>query len=999
MNPSITRDEILFDRQTRLWGQHGQRHLRQTKILALGASATITETLKGLVLPTIQSFTLVDTDHVNAYHISNNFFLTTKDLGESLPKAVARNLQKLNPTCQYTIHDDIPMSDYVLILLYNTLQQQLSPNSLDDQDFYHYLLDHHPETTQLYSLLLENGDDHTDEKHTKQQPLTTTMSDIAPPTHPPQQPTPHHRTRHQDTLLDYTTILLDPVRLPLPVIDVLSHFCLQFHLPLVLTGSYATFSLVKLIYPMRCTIETHYNQINPANNNLYLYYQQLVRFFPLQQLYKKYSNNADEGHSTSSLITMQCPSKTTHLVIGTTNNGMDDQDARITNTTTTPTYLDLLAMRSKIPHPMILYTALQEYTRQKYNNQLQHSDHFLHLTTKDDFVEVQTLLRSFRWAQEENFIEAEQHLRMIFTPPRIQPALLEVLNHQNVHIGSINQIGNDNHDLSSLHINTTHAVRNTEQMYSLQSNVETNQNDNVDQRAQTITTKQHDAFDLSHFINFSHLYKQTLEFSKMMITPSAIRPVAPSSKIECATQQQQHDKKQTVKPHFPISYRNHYFWIFVAALRLFIFNYPLEYCFKQRLHHKKDQDVVLSHLNTFLQNNSHFAMFPKNPTSYPALLPADIFQHKDGVTTVNDNVFDFLTTLQQQQQESYQRHFSPSHHDAKNKHYTHGTMPIPITTFPDMTSSTEQYLELKHAYHLQYFVDYSIFTIYLFIALQYYNQHHPNNNNNNNSELALDQEWFNSLGGFVEHTKAQLLVQDPVHHFLTHCRELRVNQGVHSAVNVCISPIIPLQSVNSDLANQHEKVNNFFEMLTPRFLHSRSIAHKQFLSGVNTASNTLVDAVDINSTNVFATFGEQLKTQQTITSSQSVEKSNQKLCDLYQDGVNNQYIPYLFDYYCSFLSYLGTKHLLSFPNITPATRTTPLFPPTTKTHFSLQQQFGKQFCYDISTNLFDVLYKNAANGNGVSKNNQGDNEDDDSGDHDQLSTILSQILPHHTLYL
>ena len=49
-----------YDRQLRLWGNHGQKLLSQSRILLLGASGSGSETLKNLILPQIGHFLIVD---------------------------------------------------------------------------------------------------------------------------------------------------------------------------------------------------------------------------------------------------------------------------------------------------------------------------------------------------------------------------------------------------------------------------------------------------------------------------------------------------------------------------------------------------------------------------------------------------------------------------------------------------------------------------------------------------------------------------------------------------------------------------------------------------------------------------------------------------------------------------------------------------------------------------------------------------------------------------
>ena len=64
-----------YDRQLRLWGEHGQAAMEDSSICLLNGSATGTETLKNLVLPGIGAFTIVDGASVTQADLGNNFFL------------------------------------------------------------------------------------------------------------------------------------------------------------------------------------------------------------------------------------------------------------------------------------------------------------------------------------------------------------------------------------------------------------------------------------------------------------------------------------------------------------------------------------------------------------------------------------------------------------------------------------------------------------------------------------------------------------------------------------------------------------------------------------------------------------------------------------------------------------------------------------------------------------------------------------------------------------
>ncbi len=65
-----------YDRQLRLWGDHGQHALERARVcLAGGANATGCETLKSLVLPGVGAFTIADAKDVTKEDIGNSFFL------------------------------------------------------------------------------------------------------------------------------------------------------------------------------------------------------------------------------------------------------------------------------------------------------------------------------------------------------------------------------------------------------------------------------------------------------------------------------------------------------------------------------------------------------------------------------------------------------------------------------------------------------------------------------------------------------------------------------------------------------------------------------------------------------------------------------------------------------------------------------------------------------------------------------------------------------------
>jgi NEDD8-activating enzyme E1 regulatory subunit len=85
-----------YDRQVRLWGSHGQKLLSESRILCLGASGAASETLKNLILPQIESFTIVDDAIVTDRDRGQNFFFLKEDVGKSAAERMCINLEELN---------------------------------------------------------------------------------------------------------------------------------------------------------------------------------------------------------------------------------------------------------------------------------------------------------------------------------------------------------------------------------------------------------------------------------------------------------------------------------------------------------------------------------------------------------------------------------------------------------------------------------------------------------------------------------------------------------------------------------------------------------------------------------------------------------------------------------------------------------------------------------------------------------------------------------------
>ncbi|KAA0723555.1 NEDD8-activating enzyme E1 regulatory subunit APP-BP1 [Triplophysa tibetana] len=88
--------EQKYDRQLRLWGDHGQEALENAHVCLINATASGTEILKNLVLPGIGAFTLVDGHKVTGEDVGNNFFLSNNSIGKNRAQAATELLQELN---------------------------------------------------------------------------------------------------------------------------------------------------------------------------------------------------------------------------------------------------------------------------------------------------------------------------------------------------------------------------------------------------------------------------------------------------------------------------------------------------------------------------------------------------------------------------------------------------------------------------------------------------------------------------------------------------------------------------------------------------------------------------------------------------------------------------------------------------------------------------------------------------------------------------------------
>lgn len=96
-SPEQSEKNKQYDRQLRLWGDHGQTALENGHICLINATALGTEALKSIVLPGVGSITIVDDKVVTEDDIGNNFFLECTSIGLNRGTEALKLLLELNP--------------------------------------------------------------------------------------------------------------------------------------------------------------------------------------------------------------------------------------------------------------------------------------------------------------------------------------------------------------------------------------------------------------------------------------------------------------------------------------------------------------------------------------------------------------------------------------------------------------------------------------------------------------------------------------------------------------------------------------------------------------------------------------------------------------------------------------------------------------------------------------------------------------------------------------
>lgn len=99
-SPEQSEKNKQYDRQLRLWGDHGQAALENGHICLVNATALGTEILKSIVLPGVGAVTIIDDVAASEEDIGSNFFLESSSKGLNRGSEALKFLLELNPAVQ-----------------------------------------------------------------------------------------------------------------------------------------------------------------------------------------------------------------------------------------------------------------------------------------------------------------------------------------------------------------------------------------------------------------------------------------------------------------------------------------------------------------------------------------------------------------------------------------------------------------------------------------------------------------------------------------------------------------------------------------------------------------------------------------------------------------------------------------------------------------------------------------------------------------------------------
>lgn len=95
-SPELSEKSKQYDRQLRLWGDHGQAALENGSVCLINATPLGTEVVKSIVLPGVGSVTIVDENTVTDDDVESNFFLEPSSKGLNRATETLRLLIELN---------------------------------------------------------------------------------------------------------------------------------------------------------------------------------------------------------------------------------------------------------------------------------------------------------------------------------------------------------------------------------------------------------------------------------------------------------------------------------------------------------------------------------------------------------------------------------------------------------------------------------------------------------------------------------------------------------------------------------------------------------------------------------------------------------------------------------------------------------------------------------------------------------------------------------------
>lgn len=98
-----------YDRQIRLWGQHGQNKCSNSKVCLVNANSIGTEVLKGLCLAGIGSFTILDSHKLTPDEVGS-IFIPQNSVGKSRGEVVKSMLLELNSEVAGEV---LPLESYI----------------------------------------------------------------------------------------------------------------------------------------------------------------------------------------------------------------------------------------------------------------------------------------------------------------------------------------------------------------------------------------------------------------------------------------------------------------------------------------------------------------------------------------------------------------------------------------------------------------------------------------------------------------------------------------------------------------------------------------------------------------------------------------------------------------------------------------------------------------------------------------------------------------------